>query len=484
MAFLSSSSSCPAVPHNNKKLCHLFFGKVPFIYQTDQWKCTCGTLCKQIIKLGLSNLLSHIKQRHPNYEEVFAIAQQANHVGAISDSVHVVTRTRGVSGQTTLVYLFDSHSTNVFKWLEWIIMDEHEFLFCEKELTQKNSNLKPISVKTLKKYLFKVVEVVEKKISVKVATVPLFALLFDGWTEDSTHFVGLFIVYPGKTPSHDPGLHLLAFAPLLDETNFTAVNHANFIKASLEWYSISLSHMFCLIGENCQTNKATADIIDVPLLGCCSHCFNLAVEAYLQPFLSLELDLVSQLMSKLGTLKQSGRLHLMTSLRPVKQNLTHWTGAPDMFARFERLLPAIDQEDEELSELIPSAAQKRNIRDCKQALEDFKSVTIELQRCNISIAETNLLFNSIIDSYEHFDLECFLGEHAHILHNRHLESAIIKIQSSKEDTLTCQELPFVKDLLIPTQYIDLPGEDEDNGLLFAGRVLKRQCLQSKKASSA
>ena len=95
-------------------------------------------------------------------------------------------------------------------------MDEHKFLFCEIELTQKSSNLKPISVTTLKKYLFKVVEVVEKKITVKVTTTPLFALLFDGWTEDSTHFVGLFIVYPGKEPSDDPGLHLLAFPPLSD----------------------------------------------------------------------------------------------------------------------------------------------------------------------------------------------------------------------------------------------------------------------------
>ena len=147
-------------------------------------------------------------------------------------------------------------------------------------------------------------------------------------------------------------------------------------------------------------------------------------------------------------------------------------------------MSTIDQEDKELSDLIPSAAQKRNIQDCKHALEDFKSVTIELQRCNISIAETNLLFKSIIDLYEHFDFECFLGEHAHIIHNRHLESAIIKIQSSKEDTLTCQELPFVKDLLIPTQHIDVPGKDEDNRLLFAGRVLKRLHLQSKKVSSA
>ena len=84
-----------------------------------------------------------------------------------------------------------------------------------------------------------------------------------------------------RNPSDDAGLHLLAFAPLLDKTNFTAVNHANFIKASLEWYSLSLLCTFCLIGDNCQTNKATADILGVPLLGCHRHHFNLAVEAYL-----------------------------------------------------------------------------------------------------------------------------------------------------------------------------------------------------------
>ena len=172
-------------------------------------------------------------------------------------------------------------------------------------------------------------------------------------------------------------------------------------------------------------------------------------------------------MSKLATLKQSGRLCLMTSLCPVKQNLTQWTGAPDMFVCFERLLPTIDQEDEELSELIPSATQKRNIQDHKQALEDFKSVIIELQRHNISIVETDLLFKSIIDSYEHFDFEHYLGKHADIIHNRHLEAAIIKIQSSKEDTLTWQELPALKDLLLPAQHIDQPGEDENNGLPFA-----------------
>ena len=113
-------------------------------------------------------------------------------------------------------------------------------------------------------------------------------------------------------------------------------------------------------------------------------------------------------MSKLTTLKLSGRLCLMTSLYPVKQNLTHWTGAPDMFACFERLLLTIDQEGKELSELIPYATQKGNIWDHKQALEDFDSVTIELQRRNIPIVKTNLLLISIIDLFKHFDFEQYI----------------------------------------------------------------------------
>ena len=96
---------------------------------------------------------------------------------------------------------------------------------------------------------------------------------------------------------------------------------------------------------------------------CRSHRFNLAVEAYLQQFLSSESELVSKLMSKLATLKQSGTLHLMTSLHQVKQNLTCWTGASDIFACFERLFPTINQEDKECSEQNPSAAPKRNIQD-------------------------------------------------------------------------------------------------------------------------
>ena len=81
----------------------------------------------------------------------------------------------------------------------------------------------------------------EKKISVKVATATTFALVFDGWSEDSTHFIGLFIVYPGKEHTADPEINLLTVAPLLDETNCTAKNHVNFMKSGTPCLSTPFS---------------------------------------------------------------------------------------------------------------------------------------------------------------------------------------------------------------------------------------------------
>jgi hypothetical protein len=245
----------------------------------------------------------------------------------------------------------------------------------------------------------------------------------------------LLCTQPGKHGRHnggapaDPEMHLLAFAPLVNETNFTADNHMNIIMATPELFSIPLERLFCLIGDNCSTNKATANCLGVPLLGCRSHRFNLSVEQYLRTFLASESELVGKLMSKLPTLKQSGRLCLITQLRPVKRNETRCTGVPDMFQRFERLLPNLKSanQDDEVLDLIPNADQKQNIRERKQALADFKSVTIALQRMDMSMKEFDVLFRSIIDAYPEFDFDAYLGTDADIIHNKALEAAVVKI---------------------------------------------------------
>ncbi len=351
----------PTIPLNAKSVCQLFFGKQPI--KDMIWKCSCGTERKcNVRKSGYNNLMTHIKQQHPDYEEIYRSYQNEFPSREHSEcgSVSVIG---SVSCQTTLDCLIDSKSSNIFKWIEWIVMDELPLTFCEKELTRTNSKLQRISVKTLKKYIFKIVAGVEKKITVLAQAAPVFSLIFYGWSEDSTHFIGLFISFHDSNSSvnSSPHLYLLSFAPLLDGTSFTAENHAEFIRSSLKWYQLPIERLVCLIGDNCSTNKRTAELLNVPLLGCRSHRFNLAVEAYLAATLSIEISKVTKLMSKLSTLKEAGRL--TTPLRPVKRNVTRWTGAIRMLQRYDRIADQINPSDRDMAALLPSAIKRMRIKD-------------------------------------------------------------------------------------------------------------------------
>ena len=99
---------------------------------------------------------------------------------------------------------------------------------------------------------------------------------------------GLYISLPAKELHAEPVILLLAFSPLQDETAFTAENHKKFILATMESYELKLENLVCLIGDNCSTNTATANKMNVPLLGCRSHRFNLAVEANIKKYLDAE----------------------------------------------------------------------------------------------------------------------------------------------------------------------------------------------------
>ena len=276
-------------------------------------------------------------------------------------------------------------------------MEEHELIFCEFKFS---CNFK----KTLKKYMFRLVRAVEKKITTIVNAAPKFAVVFDGWSEDATHFIGLFITCPATEPATEYLMYLLSFSPLQDETNFNADNHSTFIRSTLDYYNLDQQKLVCLIGDNCNVNKSTANLLSLPLLGCRSHRFNLAVECYIKKHLGSETEIVSKLMSKLSTLKESGRLRLLTSLRPAKRNVTRWLGAANMFDRLEQLLPKIQDPSSDVAELIPNAVQINTIRAHKTALKDFRSITLKLQTQNLSIADSHVLFQTLILEYPNFDL--------------------------------------------------------------------------------
>ena len=74
-------------------------------------------------------------------------------------------------------------------------------------------------------------ELVTKEVEKRIqsALPEKFALVIDGWTKNSTHFVGVFASCPvANSQGYDSAL--LSFSPLFSETSFTANDHYQFLE--------------------------------------------------------------------------------------------------------------------------------------------------------------------------------------------------------------------------------------------------------------
>ncbi|RHY62366.1 hypothetical protein DYB34_013738 [Aphanomyces astaci] len=364
--------------------------------------------------------MSHLRDAHPEYQ-------------AIYDAAHAPSTT------TTLDFMIDKKSYNVFRWIEWICMDEIELAFVGKTLTRHNSNLEPISVNTFKKYAGALTRAVETRVAANLDNTP-FAVVFDGWTENTHHFVGLFATVP-TAMSYDT--MLLSFEPLLDETSMTAEIHKTFILKSLQHYMLDRtkveSGLVALIGDNCTTNVALARLMSRPLVGCSSHRLNLGVEKYLKNSLGNELNKVQAIMVKLRNVKASGQLRLTTMLRPVLRNETRWTGASTKLNRFVKFmsLKAIDHTDATYAAPMPTHLELLRIDSVVAELKLFMSMTKKLQTRNITMSNVRYLFDAAI--LRHPFLDNFVGPTCKNVSSPMFESAIVKIQASCENQLTPEE---------------------------------------------
>ena len=137
--------------------------------------------------------------------------------------------------------------------------------------------------------------------------------MFDGWTDDSVHYVALSCTYICDGEYYEP---LIACAPLLVEGDLSADQHGSFMRESQELYGKTLDNVPSLIGDNCCTNQCLATMIGKALIGCYAHKFNLAVEHWIdkQPNLGESLNTLRALMSQLRTIKNSAKLRELTCL--------------------------------------------------------------------------------------------------------------------------------------------------------------------------
>ncbi len=228
-------------PTENELVSLFYFEQID---ETQEYKCK---KCPNVVRTkkpgsGFTNLFTHVTDHHKNYKIEMS------------------------SPQNTLEhFLLPAKEQNIYGWLDWIVGEGLPFSTVEKALTRKYTTLEPICNETFMEYMNKLTRQVEGLIK---KTLPdKFCLLFDGWTLEgqSTQFIGIYATYINEQDEAEKVL--LAFQPLLDESDFSAQSHKDLIDIIITSFGKDFSNVVCLIGDNCPVNICTAKLCIVPFIG-------------------------------------------------------------------------------------------------------------------------------------------------------------------------------------------------------------------------
>jgi len=247
----------------------------------------------------------------------------------------------------------------------------------------------------------------------------------------------------------------LGFSPLLDETNQTSENHMNFLSFVLEIFQKDFSNVICLVGDNCSTNLALANLCNKPLIGCAAHRFNLAIQKHLKESHELLLSKVNDLMTKLRTLNIAGKLRTLTPLRPQLRCATRWTGTFSMLSRFFELQPFINELAEDEVEIEGRLLSQRELREASTLNEELKllsSVMTKLQDPSLTLLQARMLFDGTLSKFP--QMHAHLSADSKIIHSPYFESGIVKLLQHRHHLLTEPEIASLSCL-------EINGNDED-----------------------
>ncbi|OWZ03916.1 hypothetical protein PHMEG_00024275 [Phytophthora megakarya] len=113
----------------NSGICRVLYALLPDNY----FKCKyCSPVRRQQPSSGYGNLISHLRDKHPEYE-----ADYVAYTGSLATSLH------------SFDFVSDKIA-NIYHWMEWVVDRNMSLSEVDHPLTRSMSRLKPISSKTLK----------------------------------------------------------------------------------------------------------------------------------------------------------------------------------------------------------------------------------------------------------------------------------------------------------------------------------------------
>jgi hypothetical protein len=411
------------------------------------YRCSCGRKRVQNPKTGYGNLVSHIKTEHKDWEEIMKAKDNKNPSAFVNKK-----------------------GSNIFKWLEWIVVANLPFKFVDHPLTKKNSNLESVTDETIKKYLHLVTENVQKRMADDLPD--KFGIMIDGWKDGTTHYIAIFASY---SDANGEGQYpLLSIAPPYDEQSFTAETHKAFIIDVLELYGKGLTNLIYLVGDNAPVNTCLSDLLEVPFIGCASHRFNLACKKYLKEY-EESLSKISRLMVTLRNVKQAGKLRTKTKLSPVLRNDTRWSSTYQMLKRFFELKDFIDASDRAMVVNLPTGLEIITLQEVMKNLEEFETATKLLQDNKRTLLEVRAIFDGLLESYP--EMDHYISSDSSFVHSPAFENGIVKVQAEQHDDILLEENELLEPFLqsnIPT--IVSPTKPTSLSVQALNRVKKRKIV--------
>jgi uncharacterized protein YjgD (DUF1641 family) len=369
-----------------------------------------------------------------------------------------------------------------------------------------NSSMNLLNTKEFKNYVnrtvtspptcMKYMEEIGKAIAVDIAAFlkdKKFGLQFDGWDNGSgRYFTGIFAIVFVEDKKAET--ILLSVSPFEDEASFTANNHIKHFCDVLQDYGIDCTNLdqrcLFLSGDNCRTNRAIANRMNIPLVGCYSHRFNLACKMLFKQQENFKLvKKTHELMKRLKKKKVIGflRKHQAKDLSPVILNKTRWSSCFNMIKRMVEIFPFIHvlsftSVDVSIEPLKFTPEEFEALKELHKTTEPLAEITESLQRDDLQFDEARMFFDEAMVLFNQFDV--YLSSNAEIVQNRDFESAIAKLLGDviNNATLTAAEFEAVKHFEVPQTQIStttITDLTEDNAH-YGNQLLQKYRNSNKK----
>ena len=301
--------------------------------------------------------------------------------------------------------------------------------------------------------------------SIKRGLPQTFGLLFDGWSCDGEHYIGIFATRvrdDGTVPKRliSRGVQDLPEGEAAAASfGLAAEDTGDYVFDVLAKYDRDFSATEFMTGDSAYVNSRLCSLISdwlwdkkkirrvVPLIGCAAHRLNLAVQHLLSEDVSPEwhelIQKVRALVSDLRTIRNRPGLAVATHLAPQVRQDTRRNSTYHVLVRYLNMCGATESFQTRVGfstatgRLVPaptgSFSERTATEETVKVLAKFEEVSVWLQRQDSKktpLNKTRYYFDTVVKMRP--ETSAYLSRDGDNVNNEHLETATAKIQTAVE----------------------------------------------------